>query len=240
MEQHAKSTKETILWYEKPAKTWTEALPIGNGRLGAMVFGKVNNERLQLNEDSVRYGGPVDGDNPEGRHYFREVRCLLMNGKQVEVEEMAQIGMMSSPKSLRPYQPLGDLQIYHDGGKRMISNYKRSLDIERGIAAVTYCLNDVRHVREVFSSAVDQVIVIRIACDRPAKLNLRVHLSRRPFDEGTQTLAFDTVAMIGESGKDGVTYCAAMKAVPEGGSVKAIGDPMPAAKRSCTGSAAAK
>jgi alpha-L-fucosidase 2 len=142
----------------------------------------------------------------------------------LEAEELAQVGMMSSPKSMRPYQPLGDLQIYHDGEKRMISGYRRSLDIEQGIASVGYCLNDVKHEREVFCSSVDQVMVIRIACDRPSRLNLRMHLSRRPFDEGSRTIAYDTVAMTGENGKDGVSYCVAMKAVVEGGSVQAVGD----------------
>lgn len=224
MEQMRESARNVKLWYEKPAKAWTEALPIGNGRLGAMIFGKVNVERLQLNEDSVWYGGPVNGDNPDGLRYFPEVRKLLLKGNQIEAEELAQMGMMSIPKSLHPYQPLGELHIYHDGEKKVISNYYRDLDIEQGIAHVGYCLNDVRHTREIFSSAVDQVIVIRIACDRPSKLNLRMALSRRPFDEGTQRIAHDTMAMSGECGKKGVTFCAALKAVPEGGTVNVIGD----------------
>ncbi|MEI7025579.1 glycoside hydrolase family 95 protein [Paenibacillus sp. y28] len=212
------------LWYEKPAKAWTDALPVGNGRLGAMIFGKVNTERLQLNEDSVWYGGPVHGDNPDGLRYLPEVRRLLMKGKQIEAEELAQMGLMSIPKSLHPYQPLGELQIYHDGEKRVISNYYRDLDIEQGLAHVSYCLNDVRHVREIFSSAVDQVIAVRIQCDSPMKLNLRMQLSRRPFDEGTQRITHDTVVMSGECGKKGVTFSAAVKAVSEGGTVNAIGD----------------
>ncbi|WP_248927548.1 glycosyl hydrolase family 95 catalytic domain-containing protein [Paenibacillus hamazuiensis] len=212
------------LWYEKPARAWTDALPIGNGRLGAMIFGKVNQERLQLNEDSVWYGGPVSGDNPDGRKYLPEVRRLLMKGNHVEAEELAQMGLMSIPKSLHPYQPLGELQIYHDGEKKMISNYYRDLDIEKGIAHVCYDLNEVPHIRELFSSAVDQVLVVRITCGRSAKLNLRMNLSRRPFDEGTSRIGNDTLVMSGQCGKDGVTYCAAVKAVAEGGTVNAIGD----------------
>src|SRR5688572_30396678 len=127
LEHLRKSPASTKLWYDKPAKTWNEALPIGNARLGAMIFGKVNQERLQLNEDSVWYGGPVNGDNPDGRRYFPEVRRLLSKGKQIEAEELAQMGLMSNPKSMRPYQPLGDLHFYHDGEKKMISNYYRDL-----------------------------------------------------------------------------------------------------------------
>ncbi|MBE1441953.1 glycosyl hydrolase family 95 catalytic domain-containing protein [Paenibacillus sp. OAS669] len=219
-----KSNSNMKLWYEKPARAWTDALPIGNGRLGAMIFGKVNTERLQLNEDSVWYGGPVNGNNPDGRKYLPEVRRLLMQGKHVEAEELAQMGMMSIPKSLHPYQPLGELHLYHDGEKKMISNYYRDLDIEEGIAHVCYSLNDVRHVRELFSSAVDQVIVIRVSCDRPSTLNLRMNLSRRPFDEGSHRFGKDTLVMRGECGRDGVTLCAAVKAVAEGGTVSIIGD----------------
>ncbi|XEC96114.1 glycoside hydrolase N-terminal domain-containing protein [Paenibacillus tarimensis] len=224
MEQLRKSAYGKKLWYEKPAKAWTEALPIGNGKLGAMIFGKVNKERLQLNEDSVWYGGPVNGDNPDGRHYLQEVRRLLQQGKQMEAEELAQMGLMSIPKSLRPYQPLGELEIFHDGEKQMISNYYRDLNIEQGIAHVCYCLNEIQHIREMFSSAVDQVIVVRVSCDRPAKLNLRLRMSRRPFDEGTEIIDHDTMAMCGDNGKDGVTYCSAVKVIPDNGSVAAIGD----------------
>ncbi|UUZ85131.1 glycoside hydrolase family 95 protein [Paenibacillus sp. P26] len=224
MEQSRTTAGGAKLWYEKPARAWTDALPIGNGRLGAMIFGKVNTERIQLNEDSVWYGGPVAGDNPDGRRYLTEVRRLLMKGKHVEAEELAQMGMMSIPKSLHPYQPLGELQLYHDGEKKMISNYYRDLDIEKGIARVRYSLNEVKHVRELFSGAVDQVIAVRIACDHPAKLDLRMNLSRRPFDEGTHLIGRDTLVMSGSCGQGGVTYCAAIKAVPEGGSVQAVGD----------------
>ncbi|MFE5320553.1 glycoside hydrolase N-terminal domain-containing protein [Paenibacillus sp. NPDC056579] len=224
MGQKREVPRDTKLWYEKPARAWTEALPIGNGRLGAMIFGKVNQERLQLNEDSVWYGGPVNGNNPDGRKYLPEVRRLLMHGNHVEAEEIAQMGMMSIPKSLHPYQPLGELHLYHDGEKKMISNYYRGLDIEQGVAQVRYSLNDVRHVREMFSSAIDQVLVVRVSCDRPAVLNLRMNLSRRPFDEGSHRFGKDTLVMRGECGRDGVTLCTAVKAVADGGSVSIIGD----------------
>lgn len=212
------------LWYEKPGRAWTDALPIGNGRLGAMVFGKVLTERLQLNEDSIWYGGPVRGENPDAQKVLPEVRKLLMKGKQREAEELAQMGLMSIPKSLRPYQPLGDLNIYYDGEKAMISNYYRDLDIERAIASVSYCLNGVQHHRELLSSAVDQVIAVRITCDQPQKLNLRLHMSRRPFDGGTEKAGNQTILMKGECGKEGVSFCAAVKAVAEGGAVNSIGD----------------
>lgn len=223
-------TKETAkdsankIWYDKPAKVWEEALPIGNGRLGAMIFGKVYAERLQLNEDSVWYGSMKTGDNPEAKRYLPEIRRLLREGRQQEAEELAQMTMMSIPKSLNPYQPLGDLNLYHNGEKGMIADYYRDLDIEQGIARVKYRLNGIRYEREILSSSVDQVIAIRITSEVPGELNLRLQLSRRPFDTGTETLYGDTLLMNGECGKEGVTFCTALKAVSERGSVQTLGD----------------
>nr|WP_233530946.1 glycoside hydrolase family 95 protein [Paenibacillus alkalitolerans] len=215
---------EYKLWYNKPAKSWEEALPVGNGRLGAMIFGKVYQEKLQLNEDSVWYGGPKDGNNPDAKRYLPEIRRLLSEGKQTEAEELAQMAMLSIPKSLNPYQPLGDLNMYHNGGKGMISEYYRELDLEQAVARVSFRLNDLRYEREIFSSAADQVIAIRFTCEEPGKLHLRFHLTRRPFDGGTLKASRDTLLMQGDCGKDGVTFCTGLKAVAKGGLVQTIGD----------------
>ncbi|MGG4035990.1 glycoside hydrolase family 95 protein [Paenibacillus cisolokensis] len=216
--------KTCRLWYDKPAKTWNEALPIGNGRLGAMIFGKVYAERLQLNEDSVWYGSVKNGDNPEAKQYLPEIRRLLGEGRQQEAEELAQMAMMSVPKSLNPYQPLADLNFYHNGEKEMISDYYRDLNIEEGIARVSYRLNGIRYEREMFSSAVDQVIVIHIRCAAPGKLNLRFHLSRRPFDPGTSAPSSDMLLMNGECGRGGIQFSTALKAVATEGTVQTVGD----------------
>jgi alpha-L-fucosidase 2 len=212
------------LWYEKAAKLWTDALPIGNGRLGAMIFGKVQTERLQLNEDSVWFGGVRQGDNPDAQKYINEIRRLLMEGKQQEAEDLAQMSMMSLPKSLYPYHPLGDLNIWYDGDKGKVEDYVRELDIDTAVARVGYSFNGVRHERELFSSAVDQVIAVKITSEHPGGLNLRFNFSRRPFDPGTQTIAPDTLILQGKSGADGVEYCAVLKAEQQGGTLRAIGD----------------
>ncbi|HZG85864.1 MAG TPA: glycoside hydrolase family 95 protein [Paenibacillus sp.] len=212
------------LWYNKPAKSWDEALPIGNGRLGAMIFGKVYQERIQLNEDSVWYGGPKEGNNPDAKRYLPEIRRLLAEGKQTEAEELAQMAMLSIPKSLNPYQPLGDLNFYHNGGKGMISEYRRELDLEQAIARVSFRLNDVRYEREIFSSAADQVIVVRFTCEQPGNLNMRFHLTRRPFDGGTLRASRDTLLMQGNCGEGGVSFSTGLKAVAKGGLVQTVGD----------------
>src|SRR5262245_55475279 len=155
-----------VLWYRQPAASWNEALPIGNGRLGAMVFGGVRSERIQLNEDTIWAGEKRDRNNPEAAKNLVEVRRLLFAGKPKEAEELAERTIISVPKRLPPYQPLGDLQLRFDGPDQW-QDYRRELDIDSAIARVTYRTGDATYTREMFSSAVDQLIVIRLTCDKP-------------------------------------------------------------------------
>ncbi|NOU92232.1 glycoside hydrolase family 95 protein [Paenibacillus sp. LMG 31456] len=217
---HLKNT----LWYEGPAGKWQEALPIGNGRLGGMVFGTVAQEKIQLNEDSVWYGGPKKANNSEALHYVPEIRRLLAEGKQQEAEHLSRMGLMSAPKYLHPYQPLGDLLIYMLGHDRQPEAYHRELDLETAVASVTYKLDGFDYKREYFSSAVDHILVVRLTTNKPSGLTFGAHLMRRPFDAGTKKLADDTIMMLGECGTDGVKFRAGLKAVVEGGSVQTIGD----------------
>ncbi|MDF2958789.1 MAG: glycoside hydrolase family 95 protein [Paenibacillus sp.] len=212
------------LWYEAAAGKWQEALPIGNGRLGGMVFGTVAQEKIQLNEDSVWYGGPKRANNPDARKYVPEIRRLLAEGKQQEAEHLSRMALMSAPKYLHPYQPLGDLLMYMLGHDRRPEAYRRELDLETAVANVTYTLEGAEYKREYFSSAADHVIVIRLTTDKPGGLTFGAHLMRRPFDAGTKKLESDTIVLSGECGTEGVKFRAALKAVVEGGSVTTIGD----------------
>src|SRR5438552_3249866 len=117
--KQAATPDETLrLWYRQPAIQWTEALPIGNGRLGAMVFGGVEHERLQLNEDTIWAGEKRDRNNPEGEHNLPEVRRLLFAGKPKEAEALAEKTMIAIPKRMPPYQPLGDLLLHFNGHEK--------------------------------------------------------------------------------------------------------------------------
>src|SRR5262249_9071504 len=132
------TTKNTnVLWYRQPAASWTEALPIGNGRLGAMIFGSVGSERIQLNEDTIWAGERRDRNNPEGAKNLAEVRRLLFAGKPKEAEELAEKTIIAIPKRMPPYQPLGDFLIRFSGQPEA-SEYRRELDLDSGIVPITY------------------------------------------------------------------------------------------------------
>jgi len=220
------------LWYRQPAATWTEALPVGNGRLGAMVFGGVASERIQLNEDSVWAGEKRDRNNPEGARSLAEVRRLLREGRPREAEALADKTIISVPRRLPPYQPLGDLRLRFTGHDDA-GDYARELDLETGIVRVSYRAGAARYTREVFSSAADQVIVVRLAGDRAGGLSFAATLGREE-DARARVVAPDRVALAGEAiargerhrdeRRVGVKFQALLQVLPEGGRVRAEGD----------------
>ncbi len=185
------------LWYQQPAKEWNEALPIGNGRLAAMVFGGLTSERIQLNEDTVWAGEKRDRINPEAAKNLLEVRRLLVAGKPKEAEILAERTIISIPKRMPPYQPLGDL-LLNFSNQEPITDYKRELDLDTAIASVSYRVGDVRYNREVFASAVDQVIVVRITADKPKIISFTATLTRAR-DSKTSTEQPDVVTIEGEA-----------------------------------------
>src|SRR5438270_13931938 len=152
----ASAPPSMVLWYRQPAAEWTEALPIGNGRLGAMVFGKADVEHLQLNEDTVWAGKRMDRDNPDALRNLPEVRRLLFARKPLEAQKLAEEKLMGIPKRQPPYQPLGDLWLKYSRGPAEVKDYRRELDMDSGVARVSYSIGNDRYTEEVFSSAVDQ------------------------------------------------------------------------------------
>ncbi|GAB6929003.1 glycoside hydrolase family 95 protein [Paenibacillus sp. JCM 10914] len=212
------------LWYTSPAAEWNEALPIGNGRLGGMVYGKTSLERIQLNEDTLWYGGAGRGKNPNAAPYIDDIRQMLQEGRQAEAEHLARMALTSSPKYEQPYQPLGDLLLKFLDAEETVEDYRRELDLERSMVTVTYAARGVQYGRQYFVSAPDGVLVIRLSADRPGALTFAANLMRRPFDNGTESLGHDTLLMKGECGADGVSFCAGLRAAAEGGKVRTIGD----------------
>ena len=162
-----------ILWYRAPAKAWTEALPIGNGRMGAMVFGCIARERLQLNEDSLWAGGPYDPINPAARTALPEVRRLIAAGRLKEAQALADKTLIGTPRTQMPYQPLGDLILTWPGlNEGDARDYQRQLDLDTATATTHFTANGVTHRRTVIASPVDQVLMIRIEADRPFDLDV--------------------------------------------------------------------
>jgi alpha-L-fucosidase 2 len=179
------------LWYRQPATQWVEALPIGNGRLAAMIFGGVTTERLQLNEDTLWAGGPYNPSNPEARAALPVVRQLIFDGKYREAHALVAEKMMAKPLRQMPYQPLGDLLLTFPEPPN-VQSYRRELNLDTALARVTYVSDGVTYSREVFSSPVDQVIAVRLWADRPGRVSVLVSLttpqSAAVVSEGPATL----------------------------------------------------
>jgi alpha-L-fucosidase 2 len=161
------------LWYRRPAAQWVEALPIGNGRLGAMVFGGVERERLQLNEDSLWSGGPKDWNNPGSREALVEVRRLIAEGKFVEADRAGR--GMQGPYT-QSYLPLGNLFLTFEHGDAARGGYRRELDLKTAIVMTTYGVGETTYTREIFASHPDQVIVVRLTADRPGRITFSARL----------------------------------------------------------------
>ena len=172
---HSLHAAELKLWYDKPAAKWEEALPIGNGRLGAMVFGTLAAERLQFNEDTLWVGGPRDYSRPGAAEYLPQIRKLLFEGKQKEAETLAMQQFMSVPLRQVPYQPFGDLKLAFAGHEKA-TGYRRELDLDRAVATVRYKVGDVTFTREIFASHPADMIIIRISADRPGQVSFTAKL----------------------------------------------------------------
>ena len=170
--------EDLTLWYEKPAAQWVEALPIGNGRIGAMIFGGVERERLQLNEDTLWDGYKRDPNNPAALKALPEVRRLLFEGKNQEATALAGRTMMGVPSGVKSYQSLGDLGL-ETPGPTAVEDYRRALDLATGIASVRYRSGGATFTREVFASAPDNVIVVRLAADKPARVTTSLRMTRQ-------------------------------------------------------------
>src|SRR3954451_25321959 len=153
------------LWYTQPAAKWEEALPIGSGRLGAMVFGGTADERIQFNEDTLWRGKPHDYVREGAGSHLGEIRRRVFEGKVEEAASLIREKFLSDPVRQMAYQPFGDLRLHFPGHDR-VTDYRRELDLDSAIARVTYRVGDVAYRREVFASYPDQVLVVRLDADR--------------------------------------------------------------------------
>ncbi|MFC5467055.1 glycosyl hydrolase family 95 catalytic domain-containing protein [Lederbergia graminis] len=216
-----------LLWYRQPARNWNEALPIGNGRLGAMVFGLVGNERIQLNEDSVWYGGPRDRNNPDALSNLSKVRELLAEGRIKEAEELAALALVGIPESQRHYEPLGDVWINFHHRQELATNYRRELNLANGLVNVEYEYNGVEYKREIFASYPNEVIMMRITASEKQAISFQLHYDRgntRNLDE-TVPLHSNCLIMRGETGGgNGISFRSGVRVIPENGEVTTIGN----------------
>ena len=215
---------EPLLWYSAPAEEWVEALPVGNGRLGGMVFGRIADERIQLNEDTVWAGAPQDRDIPGAYRHLPEIRAMLFAGRYVEAERMIEETIMSERIFPKGYQTLGDLWL-DSAPSPGPSEYRREIDLETGVARTEWAVNGLSFRREVFSSAPHDVLVVRIESDRPGSISTTVRLDR-PAD-ASAAASSNELLLAGRAGHEGeqlgVRFEARLRVLAAGGTVRAEG-----------------
>ncbi len=217
-----------VLWYDEPAARWEEALPVGNGRLGAMVFGGTSEERLQLNEDSLWAGEPLDRERKGAKKYLAKARELFFAGEVVESQALMQREFMSE-RLIRSYQTLGDLPLtFPELGA--VSGYRRTLDLDAAVVRTSFLADGVRHLREVFSSPVDDALFVRLSTDPPGALDVDITLTRERdattrYGPGFATLAGQTVQAPGaEREHRGVRFAAQLEVDAFGGELRSEKD----------------
>ncbi len=217
------SAAETVLWYEQPAAKWEEALPVGSGRLGAMVFGGVAEERIQFNEDTLWAGKPHNYVRAGSAAAVPEVRRLLREGKVEEAGEVVRARMLSDPVRQKPYQPFGDLRLTMPSAAGDTSHYRRELDLDAGVATTTWVADGVRYTREVFASYPDRCLVVRLEADRPGAVSVTVGLDT-PHRDASAGVVDQAVRLRGRVQADGLAFEARARIRNEGGAVVTRGD----------------
>lgn len=226
----------TLLWYDAPAQKWDEALPVGTGRLGAMVFGKNGEERIQLNEETYWSGGPYSTVVKGGHKYLPEIQKLVFEEKYLSAHNLFGRKLMGYPVEQMKYQSLGNLHLFFDNQDN-ITSYNRWLNLEDGITGVSYAANGITYTREVFASAPNQVIVVRITADKPNSISLVANLRGErnqahsnyatdyfqmdPYGQDGLVLTGKSADYLGIEGK--LRYEARIKAISEGGTITTEG-----------------
>ncbi|QWX84989.1 glycoside hydrolase family 95 protein [Cellulophaga sp. HaHaR_3_176] len=230
---YSQENKDLKLWYDAPASDWNEALPIGNGRLGAMVFGTPAHENIQLNENTLWAGGPHRNDNPKAKEVLSKIRTLLFNGEYSEAHKLANEKFISETSAGMPYETVGNLRLNFPGHNNF-TNYSRVLDLENAVNTITYTVDDVEFKREVFTSFTDQVLIIKLSSNKKGKISFSATMDRpEPAKVSVSTENNNVLVMTGWSSdnknkrlpaqspaiKGQVEFDARVKVIPEGGKV---------------------
>jgi len=214
------------LWYDQPAKQWVEALPVGNGRLGAMIYGDPSNEVIQLNENTLWAGSPNRNDNPDAKAALPEVRKLIFEGKYKEAQDLVNKSIISKTSHGMPFQTVGNLKLTFPGHENFL-NYYREFDLEKAIASSRYEANGVKYETSVFSSFPDQVIVARIKADKSGSISFSATMDRpKPSvvsvtANGNNELIMSGITSEFEKMPGSVKFEARVKIVAKGGKVTA-------------------
>ncbi len=209
---------QPALWYRQPARQWLEALPVGNGRMGAMVFGGPAHERIQFNESTVWTGEPHEYQHPGAWQHLQTLRELLYEGKQSEAEQIANAEFMSVPLNQKEYQGFGDIVLdFPDIAENRISDYRRFLALDRAVVTTQFVHNGVRHRRDVFASYPAQVIVVRLMASRPHSLSFTVSLKSAHAGSAISTVSNNIVSMSGGVEHSAIRFEARLQVNADGG-----------------------
>ncbi len=214
------ASSASVLWYREPARTWHEALPVGNGRIGALVHGGADSELLRLNEGSVWAGRAGYVEKPEVLQTLPRLRELLFAGQHAEAEALAKRNLTTPPRpDYGSFQPLGDLRLEFETDIAHARDYRRELNLDTAVARTTFKRGSVTHTREVFCSAADGVLVIRLTASRPGLITFRALLGR--MDAVTRAAGADAVTMTGRCTEGGTGFAVHLRALADGGRVTA-------------------
>lgn len=214
--------KKMKLWYSSPARQWCEALPVGNGRLGGMVYGGCAHELIKLNEDSIWSGKALDRINPDALENLQKIREMLHDGQIEEAERLAMCALSGVPDSQRAYQPAGELTLDMPGLGE-VTDYRRELDLEEGIAKVVFSANETRYTREVFSSYPDGVLAVRLDAEGREGISFDCRLGRCHNWTDEMGREGDTIWFTSGCGEGGISFCVAARVRISGGTVGIIG-----------------
>jgi alpha-L-fucosidase 2 len=165
-----------LIWYDKPASYWEEAIPVGNGKIAGMIFGRTNDEIIQLNEETVSAGSPYKNYNANAKNHLNEIRNLIFNKKYVEAQDLAGKYILSTNGFGEPYQTVGNLHLVFNNTSYSYSDYQRGLDLERGVAYTTYKINGTTYKREIFTSLTDHLMIIRLTASKPKSLSFSIKM----------------------------------------------------------------
>ncbi len=194
--QTASAQEAMKIWFAQAAATWNDALPVGNGRLGAMVYGTVATEKIQINEESLWSGSQLNNNNPQAATHSKEIQRLLLEGKNEEAHALSDRYLLGTPPEFGSYQTLADIDISFSHLKE-VKNYTRSLDLRTGIATIQFTANDVVYKRTVFASAPDNSIVVHLESSKPNQLEFKVALNRQQ-DAFTQAVDNNSLLLTGQ------------------------------------------
>ena len=210
------------IWFNQPASIWEEALPLGNGKLGAMVFGGTVRDQIALNEETMWSGGYTDRNNPDAKEALPKVRQLILDGKISEAEDLMQLAFAGCPNDMRVYQTLGDLMIdQKDPGE--ILEYHRKLDLDTAVCTTTYRTADTTYEKEYFISAPANLLVIHMKATGAKKLNFQAKMERWHFFGGTMRTNDNGVALWGQLADDGLSFNTKVNGTAKGGKLYAMG-----------------